>query len=225
MQGDSVHPLAGLTQRLRAVEEASNRHVILRDRLVTEKTEREAEVISLRERVEKLMMVGELFRALLDALVVKQVKTVETVVTSGINTIFHDLGLAFEAEIAVRYNKVSVDFVFRRGPAEDPLAIRGKPLDSFGGGPSAVADLILRMMTILKLKRQPLLLLDESLSWVSDDYIEATGQFLQQLAESMGVDVLLVTHKQSFLDHADMRYRCSEVVREDDSRYLELKAV
>lgn len=193
--------------------------------MVLEHVEKTTEVHNLRDKLEKLTMVGELFRALLDILVVKQVRTVETVVTSGVNTIFHDLGLGFEAEVTMKYHKVAVDFFFRRGSSEDPFTIRGKPLDSFGGGPSAVADLILRMMSILKLKRKPLMLLDESLAWVSDDYVDSAGQFLQQLSESMCIDVLLVTHKQSFLDHADNGYRCSEVSREDGSSHLELKAV
>jgi hypothetical protein len=187
---------------------------------------KELEVRSLVVRIEVLMKVGELFRALMDALVVKQVRTVEAVVTEGLNTIFHDLGLAFEATVAPRYNKVAVDFYFRQGSQEDPLAIRGKPLDSFGGGPSAVADLVLRMLALLRLKKRPLLLLDESLGWVSDEYVGATGLFLQQLAESMKVSLLLVTHKQAFLDHADRAYRCSEVLSEQEGlRHLELRSV
>lgn len=225
MQSDSIHPLAGLTERLRSVEEASTRLVTLRDRLVSEKNQKEAETLALSEKIEKLLKVGELFRALLDVLVVKQVRTIEGVVTSGIRTIFHDLALGFEAEISVKYHKVAVEFLFRQGSSEDPLAIRGKPLDSFGGGPSAVADLILRMLALLRLKKKPLLLLDETLSWVSEEYVDNTGQFLQQLSESMGVDVLLVTHKPSFLDHADSSYRCSDVVKEDGSRHLELRPV
>jgi ABC-type thiamine transport system ATPase subunit len=81
------------------------------------------------------------------------------------------------------------------------------------------------MMAVLRLKRKPLLLLDETLASVSDEYVDATGSFLQQLSEAMKVDVLLVTHKQAFLDHADKSYRCSEVMSEGDLRHLELRSV
>jgi hypothetical protein len=185
---------------------------------------KEAEATDLTDRIDKLVKVGELFRALMDQLVTKQVRTVEGVVTEGLSTIFHDLGLGFEAELSTKYNKVSVDFLFRQGAADDPLAIRGKPLDSFGGGPSAVADLILRMLAVLRLKKKPIMLLDETLASVSEEYVDATGHFLKQLSESMGLDVLLVTHKHTFLDHADKSYRCSEVILEDDSRHLELRS-
>ena len=219
MSSDPLRPLEGLSRRVRALEDSSTRLLTLRDRLASELVGKEKEVEGLRARIEVLLKVGELFRALLDLLVIKQVRVVESVVTEGLSTIFHDLNLRFEAQVVPRYNKVAVDFNFRQGSSEDPLAIRGRPLDSFGGGPSAVADLILRMLTLLRLKKRPLLLLDETLGWVSDDYIDATGLFLQQLAESMGVDMLLVTHKQSFLDHADRSYRCL-----DTEGHLELKS-
>jgi len=224
MSVDQVHPLSGLTQRLRSVEASATRLTTLRDRLNSELATKEAEAADLTDRMAKLVKVGELFRALMDQLVTKQVRTVEAVVTEGLSTIFHDLDLGFEADLSTKYNKVSVDFLFRQGSKDDPLAIRGKPLDAFGGGPSAVADLILRMLAVLRLKKKPLLLLDETLASVSDEYVDATGHFLKQLSESMGLDVLLVTHKHTFLDHADKSYRCSEVTTEDGSRHLELRS-
>lgn len=223
MSSDSVRPIEGLIQRVQAVQKTSTRLETLRDHLARDLDLKRAEVEGLRLRIQKLTMVGELFRSLMDQLVVNQVRTVESVVTEGLNAIFHDLNLAFEANISSRYNKISVDFVFRQGAADDPLAIRGRPLDSFGGGPSAVADLILRMMTLLRLKRKPLLLLDETLGWVSDEYVDSTGQFLRQLAESMNVTLLLVTHKPSFTEHADRAYRCHEV-EVSDTRHLELRS-
>lgn len=228
MPGDSLHPERPrqvLSVRLKAVEESATRLATLRDRLASDLEAKRTEVVMLTDRVEKLTKVTELFRALVDQLLVKQVRAIEGVVTEGLGTIFHDLGLQFESEILPKYNKVSVEFAFRQGAQDDPLAIRGKPLDAFGGGPSAVADLILRMMTLLRLKRRPVMLLDETLASVSDEYVDATGSFLQQLAASMRVDVLLVTHKQSFLDHADNAYRCVEVVDDGDLRHLELRVV
>ena len=80
--------------------------------------------------------VGELFRLLMDLLVVKQVRSVENVVTEGLRTIFHDLELAFEADVGPKYGKVSVEFFIRQGAKDDPLSHRGRPLEAFGGGPS-----------------------------------------------------------------------------------------
>lgn len=227
MPGHPIHserPDQSLAERLRNTTERATRLVTIRDRLVSDLDTKRSEIAALTGRVEILSKVGELFRALVDQLLVRQVHAIESVVTEGLGSIFQDLGLKFEAEILPKYGKVSVEFMFRQGNVEDPLSIRGKPLDAFGGGPSAVADLILRMMALLRLKRRPLLLLDETLASVSDEYVDATGSFLRQLAGAMQVDVLLVTHKQSFLDHADRAYRCTEMVQAD-GRHLELKEV
>ena len=54
---------------------------------------------------------------------------------------------------------------------------------------------------------------------MSDDYIDAAGQFLNKLAKNTGIDVLLVTHKQAFLDHADLAYQGSESTAEEDGSW------
>lgn len=224
MSSDTILSLEGLESRVLGVRETATRLAALRDQLATDVMELESEVARLSLRIEVLSKVGELFRALMDKLVVKQVQAVETVVTEGLGSIFSDLDLAFEAEVGPKYNKISVDFFLRQGPAGDTFGIRGKPLEAFGGGPSTVADLILRLLTLLRLKKKPLLFLDETLAAVSDEYTDQTGRFLKQITSSMGVDLLLVTHKPSYLEHADRSYRCVETV-DGDSRRLQLKGV
>lgn len=187
---------------------------------------KQAEVATLSQRIELLVKVGELFRTLMDLMVVKQVRVVEEIVTEGLQSIFHDLDLSFESDIVPRYNKIAVDFYIRQGQKDDPLSFRGRPLESFGGGPSSVASLVLRVFTVIRLKLWPVLILDEALGAVSDEYTDQTALFLRTLAQKLGVDILLVTHKQAFLDHANAAYRCSEVVEEDGStRRLALRSI
>jgi DNA repair exonuclease SbcCD ATPase subunit len=134
------------------------------------------------------------------------------------------LDLSLESEVGFKYNKISVDLFFRKGMKGHPASYRGRPLEAFGGGPSSVISLILRVLTVRKMKLWPLLILDESLAAVSDDYIDFTGQFLRALAEKMGFDIILVTHKQAFLEHAHTALRCSEEVESDGaSTYLVLR--
>jgi ABC-type iron transport system FetAB ATPase subunit len=180
------------------------------------------EIEDLRDKAEMLQKVSELFQLLLDQLVNQQVQAVQSVVTDGIRAIFHDLNLTFEAVVSSKHNRAWVDFYLRQGNEGDPTSHRAKPLDGFGGGPSSVASLILRVLTMLRLKRFPVLLLDETLGAVSDEYVDRTGQFLSKLAEDAGVDLLLVTHKPSFLDHSNKAYRCHEVVT-GAQRHLELR--
>jgi ABC-type dipeptide/oligopeptide/nickel transport system ATPase component len=157
----------------------------------------------------------------MDRLVLDHVKSIEKVVSEGLRTIFADQDLSFEAEVSQRYNKIAIDFVIRQD--NDRVPVRGHPLVSFGGGPASIASLILRVIAMLRLKRWPFLALDETLAAVSDDYIDQTGLFLRKLSETTGIAILLVTHKQAFLDHAVVAYRGVEIVEDGGTRHLKLQ--
>lgn len=209
MQGDSLHALKGLSglrDRVRAVKTSATRLKAVRDETEQELAKKQAEVSALDERVDVLVKVGELFRVLLDKLVLGQVQAIEALATEGLRAVFPDQNLSFSAELGQRNGRVSATFYLCQG---DPGfgGIKGPPLGSFGGGPSSFVSLILRVLTLLRTKRLPILLLDETLAAVSDEYIEATGQFLQRLAETSHIDILLVTHKPAFLDHAAVAYQ------------------
>lgn len=223
MPSDPVHVLDDVTgDRVRALGRKADKLQALRDQVAKDLRARRKEVKTLSARIEVLSKVGELFRSLMDKLVLGQVATVEGLVTEGLRAIFYDQDLAIESEVGQRYNRVCIDFFMRQG-LDDASAIRGHPLESFGGGPSSIASLILRMMTLLKLKRWPLLLLDETLASVSDDYLDQAGLFLRKVAASAKLDILLVTHKQGFLEHADIAYQGSEELGDDGSWCLSLR--
>ncbi len=224
MQGHAVHALEGLNGlgvRVRAIGNTATRTRTLRDRLDSDLSARRAEVDTLNDQVVLLSKVGELFRALMDKLVDEQKKVVEGLVSEGLGAIFHDQNLSFEADVVHRANRVEIDLFFKRG--SDATAVRDHPLEAFGGGSSSVASLILRVLSQQRLKRYPLLLLDEVLSAVSAEYVDATGRFLQQLCESMHIDALIVTHKPEFLEHATTAYQGYEELDAADQPRLALK--
>jgi ABC-type dipeptide/oligopeptide/nickel transport system ATPase subunit len=185
--------------------------------------EKEREIVVLSTRVEQLTKVGELFRALMDKLVLDQVRSIEGIVTEGLRSIFHDQALAFEADIGQKYNKVTIDFLLKQGM--DESTIRGNPIESFGGGPTSVASLVLRLLVLLRLKKWPLLLLDETLAAVSDEYSDQAGRFLRKLAETTGIHLLMITHKQSYLDHAGLAYQGIEETEDDGTWSLGLRRI
>jgi chromosome segregation ATPase len=210
----AVHPIEAVTRVTRLAARAAKLEA-LKEHLERERSALEADVERLGGEIEKLLKVEELFRALMDQLVVHQVRALEAVVTDGLQTIFFDQSLHFESDIEAKYGKVSIDFQLRQGAMDDPLAIRGSPLESFGGGPSSVISLILRVLTLLKLKRLPFLVLDETLLAVSDEYCVATGKFLQTLAEKMNLHFLLITHKPAYLDYSHRAYQGREETQGD----------
>lgn len=222
MPSDTIHAFDAVIPRVKALEERVTHFKALRGRLQKDLVSKETEVVELSTKIDKLRKVEELFKALMDALVVKQVRVIEDIATEGLQTIFYDQDLYFETDVAPKYNKISIDFFLRQGSKQDPLSIRGKPLDSFGGGPNCVVSVILKVLTLQRMQKFPLLALDEALNAVSEVYVEGTGQFLRALCEKMGMDVMLITHKTSFADHADHSYHCREVV-DGNQRFLQAK--
>lgn len=196
-------------RRVSAIKDTLTRHKAIRDNIASTLHARREEVDALGVRAEKLAKVGELLRLLVDKLVSEQRKVVEGLVTEGLQSVFHDQGLAFEADLVQRAGRVEIDITLRRGGTDD-MPIKGHPLEAFGGGPTSVTSLLLRVIALRRLNRAQFLFLDESLAAVSDEYVDATGKLLQKVCSSMGLDVLLVTHKASFLDHADLAYQAFE---------------
>lgn len=223
MCADSVHavlPLSDLSGRVERLSANRTRLITLRDHVATELGAKRQEITDLEERQTRLLKVGELFRALMDQLVVDHMRSIESIVTEGLQAIFPDQNLRFEAEVSTKYNKVSIEFfVVQQG---DRVEIRDNPLEAFGGGPSSVASLILRILTLLRLRRAPMLFLDETLGAISPEYIEGAAEFLRKLADRSALDVLLVTQQRSYATYAKRAYHCSQVV-EDGARHLSIR--
>ena len=209
MQSDAVHAVEGVTrsQRIQGLRNKATKLSTLRDQLATDLDAKEREIVALSARQEVLTKVSELFRVLMDRMIMGQVQLIEQVITEGLRTIFYDQDLSFRAELSSKYNKVSAEFFICSGDPDNG-GIKGSPLDSFGGGPSSIASLILRLLTLIRLNKGKILLLDETLNAVSDDYIENTGHFLKSLSETTGIQIMMVTHKLAYLDHSVSAYQC-----------------
>lgn len=224
MQGDSLHAFGDLTdwrKRVQTLNRSAARLQAIRDQVAGDLEVKKSEVETLSRRIDQLALVGELLRALMDKLVLDQLRSIESVVTEGLKSIFFDQHLRFEAEVTQSRNKVNIDFYFRQG--DDAVAVRGQPLESFGGGPSVVASLVLRLLSILRLKRAPVIFLDEALGAINgDEYIDTAGQFLRKLAASTGIDILYVSQKQAFVDHADVAYQAGSETHADGMWSLRL---
>src|SRR5215467_772080 len=187
MSGDKVRT----RHRLSAVRDTAVALQTIRRRLQQERDAKIKDIEALSKRLDALGKVSELFRALMDMLVMTHVRSIEGVVTEGLRSVFDDQVFAFEAEVQQRYNKLAVDFYFRQDHKR--VSVRAHPLEAFGGGPSSVASLILKVLAMKRLGKWPLLVLDETLAAVSDEYIDQMGAFLKGLAAKTGFSILLVT--------------------------------
>jgi DNA repair exonuclease SbcCD ATPase subunit len=101
---------------------------------------------------------------------------------------------------------LTVSFVVRRDRTEVDLAFsRGDthidPMTASGGGPVDVAAFALRLClwSMERPRTRPLLVLDEPFRFVSDNYLPRVGQLLEELCKRMGLQIIMVTHKEALM--------------------------
>ena len=189
----------GLCQSLARVE-------ALRDASLSALASAEQQVATLEAEEEVLARVADLFRVLIDREVVDNAKTVESLLTEGLQAIFDDLDLSVRTEIEVQRGKVAVDLVtVQKEP--DGTIIEGSPTDACGGSVATVQSVLLRIVVLNRRGLRPLLLLDESLGAVAEHYVPRVGQFLSILSDRMGLDVLAVSHNPALVEAANTAYR------------------
>jgi len=132
--------------------------------------------------------------------------TIETLVTKGLQSIFGD-DLSFHLVPVVRGNRPEVDFVVRS--TLDGAAVDTPVMDARGGGLAATVGFLLRLVVLLLSphRQDTVLFLDETFAHVSAEYEPRLAEFLRELVDKTGVQVIMVTHSDAYAELADTRYR------------------
>lgn len=125
---------------------------------------------------------------------------IDRLVTAGLRLVFDDQAIEFRTRVDRKRGKAQVLFEVTCDGIEAP------PTEAYGGGLVVVIGVLLRVVTILILKQRRLLVLDESLSMLSVQYIPGASRLLNKLASDLGFDVLMITHQDLFADHAARHY-------------------
>jgi DNA repair ATPase RecN len=180
----------------------------LRDSAKKALDESRQRVMVLEADEEVLDRVADLFRTLIDREVADNAKTVESLLTEGLQAIFDDLDLSVRSEIDIQRGKIAVDLVTIQKQV-DGTVTEASCMDAYGGSVATVESVLLRIVVLNRRGLRPLLLLDESLSAVAEHYVPRVGQFLAMLSERMGLDVLAVSHNPSLVEAATNAYRIS----------------
>lgn len=166
-----------------------------------------AEVARLRALVETRTKVATLLTTIGEDRQESARKQVEELVTRALQVIF-DKNLSFHMMQSVRANRAEVDFVIRSTYGDD--VVETSVMDARGGGMAAVVGFVLRLVVLLLTPgARRFLALDESFAHVSASYEPRVAEFLREVVDKAGVQILLVTHSDAYSDLADARYRLS----------------
>lgn len=198
--------MADLTEQVRGLRATLSRIQGRRDACVRRLSDAEKEVLRLMIEEDVLDRVCNLFRVLIDREVVDNAQTAERLLSEGLKTIFDDLNLSVRTEVDVQRGKVSVD-LYTVQTQPNGVTTEAASTDAFGGSVSVVQSILLRVVVVMRRGLRPLLLLDESLAAVAEQYVPRVGLFLSELATRMGLDILVVTHNTTLVEAADKAYR------------------
>lgn len=136
---------------------------------------------------------------------------IEALVTQGLRTIFGD-ELSFHIVPSVRAKVPVVDFVIR-STLDGGTVVDTDIMDARGGGLAATVGALLRLVVLLlsRDRQDTVLLLDETFAHVSAEYQPRLAEFLRELVDHTGIQIIMVTHSDVFTEAADFRYRFDQV--------------
>ena len=155
----------------------ANKAIGLRDAVNRQVSDNDRQIKSLENEEELLDLVANLIRQLIDAEVTDGVKAVEKLQSEGLAEVFYDQNLAVRAEVEESRGKVSVTLLTTT-ELKSGAIVEGVADQSFGGSVLTMQSILMRITVIFRRGLRPLLLLDETLTAVADQYIDRAIRFL-----------------------------------------------
>ena len=169
--------------------------------------EAEASAVAQKEQAARLEQVVALLAALQETWRSQFQDAVGRLVSQGLTGVFGE-----QLEMVVEMG-VSGDLPVARFAVRDSRGLETDVMEARGGGVVNVASFLLRVLLLLS-ARPPLarlLVLDESFSNVSEEFLPAVTALLRRICEEGKFQVVLVTHRPALADAADVAYQFSLV--------------
>lgn len=189
-----------MNSRLDDLKSGVSRLSAYKDLLMSQAKSAEDRAESLNNRGVLMQKSSDVFKEWLDDSLKQNVGAISDLVTTGLRHIINDQKLTFKIKQEMKYNRLSMQFVI------EDNGVEGDPMSSFGGGAVLTASLILRLAIMSRLGMGNLLLLDESMHALANKYVPGAASFMRQLSEQTGINILMVTHNDEFLNYAHTSY-------------------
>ena len=154
---------------------------------------KEVETLTKEEQI--LDKTEKALKFLVDKLAKKDLERLDKLITYGLSVVYPDRSISFKSEVTEFGNKMRINLNTIYNDNEvDP--------DSMSSI-SVIESFLLRVLCIAKLKKAPLLLLDETFAAVHDSCVDNVSQLIAEMASKLKMDIMLITHNPSFCDNAD----------------------
>lgn len=198
----------------RKIKELEKKEVYLKTQFEVfsqEKSEKESQIKELTKKKELCSNSLKLLKEVSENCQQKTVKQIETIITQLYQYVFNSTDeVVIELDIK-RANPEAHIFIKTK---KDGTEILLDPVEEDGGGKVDIISLGLRVAGLLLFKPalNRVLILDEPLKDVSTSltsakaYRQRTAEFLKTLCADYGIQIIIVTHEQDFIEVADTKY-------------------
>jgi hypothetical protein len=217
--------------RVRVARQRADREVGAAQALALAGKRAEAAVAHLKEEIERYERVARLLTTMGEEAQESAQRQFEDLVTRGLQVIFGE-ELSFHLVQSVRNNQAQVDFMIRsaypvgcsackgtgsspdraactdcQGSGRTDQMVDTPVMEARGGGMAVVVSFMLRLVVLLLTPDvRRVLFLDESFAHVSAGYEPRVAEFLREIIDSAGVQIVLITHSDAYSDLADRHY-------------------
>lgn len=157
---------------------------------------------TLVDREETLGKSIEVVKQIVDQLFYSNIEAYEDLVVEGLNEIFFDQQMDFMVDVDSHGANKTAGLYYRKETDEGWTNWRNID-DSCGGSIRCVVDLITRIFMITQSGRERFVMMDESLSDLSAEYVPVMVDFLDGLSDRLDFDFLFITHDERFIDRLD----------------------
>lgn len=196
-----------LEQRITSRRRSVDRKVGAALALAQEGKELQASILELRQNISYYEQAASILASISDERQAVAQQQIESLVTQGLQTIFGE-DITFHVISKLQGRNTVVEFVVRSHLSNGSV-VETPVLDSRGGGLAAVVGFLLRLVILLLSKDdvRPILFLDESFSHLSAEYEPRLAEFIRELVDKTGMQIVLVTHSDAYSDVADKKYK------------------
>jgi DNA repair exonuclease SbcCD ATPase subunit len=198
--------LGALKQSLDRVKAVYHRQRGEELKLLQEKETREKRLAEVKDSAECLERVRLLLQEAASHAREQGRRQVEFMVTQALQFVFGG-DLDFKVTIEEKRDRPEAEFYVCSNYGGD-LRVETVPQDARGGGVVDVISLALRL-ALLQAFRPPVggpVILDEPAKHVSEEFSPQVAQFLKSFSQSLGRQVIMVSHNQHLADSADVAY-------------------
>lgn len=201
-----VDTLSGIQKRIAAIKSANDVRLGHARALGQQGKDAQQAQEAAERTVEVLTRAVGVLNAVSEERAAQAQETIEGLVTKGLQGIFGS-DLSFHIASSVKGKAVNSDLVIRT-TLDDGSHVDTAVLDARGGGLAATVGVLLRVVLILLDSGQPrLLVLDEPFAHVSAEYEGPLADFLAELVRGTGIQIIMVTHSDAYVEVADVVYR------------------